>query len=70
MKWLVAKSVDNPIVTEAFIRGRKLQISLIFITQLNFDKRKLQQIAIIQSFNIEFKDFMKIIENLETFFFS
>ena len=69
MKWLVAKSVDNPIVTEAFIRGRKLQISLIFITQLNFDKRKLQQIAIIQSFNIEFKDFMKIIENLETFFF-
>lgn len=70
MKWLAAKSVDNPIVTEAFIRGRKLQISLIFITQLNFDKRKLQQIAIIQSFNIEFKDFMKIIENLETFFFS
>ena len=70
MKWLVAKSIDNPIVTEVFIRGRKLQISLVFITQLNFDKRKLQQIAIIQSFNIEFKDFMKIIENVETFFFS
>ena len=30
----------NPIVTELFIRGRKLNISLVFITQSYFDVRK------------------------------
>ena len=30
----------NPIVTELFIRGRKLNISLVFITQSYFDLPK------------------------------
>ena len=30
----------NPIVTELFIRGRKLNISLVFITQSNFKVSK------------------------------
>ena len=30
----------NPIVTELFIRGRKLNISLVFITQSYFDVKK------------------------------
>ena len=30
----------NPIVTELFIRGRRLNISLVFITQSYFDVRK------------------------------
>ena len=31
----------NPIVTELFIRGRKLNISIVFITQSYFKCRKL-----------------------------
>ena len=69
----------NPVVTELFIRGRKLNISIVFITQSYFkvpkdvrlnsthffimkipNKRKLQQIALNYSFDIDFKDFMKI----------
>ena len=69
----------NPIVTELFIRGRKLNISIVFITQsyfkvpkdvrLNFthffimkipNKRELQQIALNNSSDINFKDFMNI----------
>ena len=69
----------NSIVTELFIRGRKLNISLVFITQSYFkvskdfrlntthfiiikipNKRELQQIAINHSFDIDFKDFIKI----------
>ena len=69
----------NPIVTELFIRGRKLNISIVFITQSYFkvpkdvrlnsthffimkilNKRELQQIALNQSSDIDFKDFMKI----------
>ena len=69
----------NPIVTELFIRGRKPNISIVFITQsyskvpkdlrLNSahffivkipNKRELQQIALNHSFDIDFKDFMKI----------
>ena len=70
----------NPVVTELFIRGRKLNISIVFITQsyfkmpknvrlnsrLNFlilkipTKRELQQIALIHSSDIDFRDFMKI----------
>ena len=30
----------NPIVTKLFIRGRKLKISLVFITQYHFTIRK------------------------------
>ena len=69
----------NPVVSELFIRGRKLNISFVFITQLHFkvpkdvrlnsthffimkisNKRKLQQIAINHSSDIDFKDFIKI----------
>ena len=65
----------NSIVTELFIRGEKLNISSVFITQsyfkvpkdvrLNFimkipNKRGLQQIALNHSSDIDFKDFMKI----------
>ena len=69
----------NSIVTEFFIRGRKLNISVAFITQSYFkvpkdvtlnsthffimknpNKRKLQQIALNHSSDIDFKDFMNI----------
>ena len=69
----------NPVVTELFIRGRKLNISILFITQSYFkarkdvrlnsthffitripNKRELQQIALNHSFDIDFKDFIKI----------
>ena len=69
----------NSVVTELFIRGRKLNISLVFITQSYFkvpkdvrlntthffimripNKRELQQIAISQSSDIDFKDFINI----------
>ena len=69
----------NSIVTELFIKGRKPNISLVFITQSYFkvpkdvrlntthffimkipNKRELQQTAINHSFDIDFKDFIKI----------
>ena len=69
----------NSIVTELFIRGRKLNIPIVFITQsyskvpkdvrlssTHFviikipKKRKLHQIALNHSSDIDFKDFMKI----------
>ena len=69
----------NSVVTELFIRGRKLNISIVFITQSNFkmrkdvrlnsnhffimkvpNKRELQQIALNDSSDIDFKDFIKI----------
>ena len=69
----------NSIVTELFIRGRKLNISLVFITQSYFkvpkdvrlntthffimkipNKRELQQTSLNHSFDIDFKDFIKI----------
>ena len=69
----------NPVVTELFIRGRKLNISIVFITQSYFkvpkdvrlnsihffitripNKRELQQIALNDSSDIDFKDFLKI----------
>ena len=69
----------NPVVTELFIRGRNLNIS-ISITQPYFkvpkdvrlnsthffimkihSKRKLQQIPLNHSTDIDFKDFMKIL---------
>ena len=62
-----------------FIRGRKLNISVVFITQSCFkvpkdvrlnsthffimkisNKRELQQIALNDSSDIDFKDFLKI----------
>ena len=65
----------NPIVTELFIRGRKLNISIVFITQSYFkvrlnsthsfimkipNKRELQQITLNHSSDIDFKNFTKI----------
>ena len=69
----------NSIETELFIRGRKLKISLVFITQSYFkvpkdvrlnsthffilkipNERELQQIALNHSWDISFKDFIKI----------
>ena len=69
----------NTVVTELFIRGRKLNMSIVFITQSYFkvpkgvrlnsthyfimkipNKRKLHQIALSHSSDIDFKDFMKI----------
>ena len=69
----------NPMVIELSIRGRKLNISIAFITQSYFkvpkdvrldsthffimkisNKRKLQQIALNHSSDIDSKDFMKI----------
>ena len=50
----------NSIVTELFIRGRKLNISLdIFIMKI-LNKRELQQIAINHSSDINTKDFINI----------
>ena len=67
------------IIKELFIRCRKLNISLFFITQSYFsvpqdvslisthylimkinNKRELQNIAINDSANIDYQDFMKI----------
>ena len=72
------KKLDS-IVTELLIRGRKLNICHVFITQSYFsvpedvtlnsthffimkisNKGELQQIAINNSSNVDFKDFMKI----------
>ena len=53
----------NPVVTELFIRGRKLKLSIVFITQSYFkvpNKRELQQIALNHSYDIDFKGFIKI----------
>ena len=66
----------NPAVTELFIRGRKRNISIVFITQLYFkvsnsthflttripNKRELQQIALNHSSDIDFEDFIQIYE--------
>ena len=75
----------NPVVTELFIRGRKLNISIVFITQSYFkvpkdvrlnsthffimkipNKRELQQIALNNSSEIDFKDFMNIYKKCTT----
>ena len=66
------KKLDS-IITELFIRGRKLNIYLVFITQSYFkvlkdvrlnpthsNKRELQQIPINHSSDINTKDFTNI----------
>ena len=66
----------NPVVTELFIRGRKLNISTVFIIQSHFkvpkdvsthisfikipNKGELQQVALSHLSEIESKDFIKI----------
>ena len=76
----IADMINNkkliPVVTELFIRSRKLSILIVFITQSHFKVLKdvrlnsahflimkiyeLQQIAINYSLNINFEDFIKI----------
>ena len=67
------------VVTELFIRGRKLNISIVLLTQsysklpeevrLNtthfFCLRELQQIAINHYSDIDFKHFLKIYKNVQ-----
>ena len=70
-----SKKKLSPIVTELFLRGRKLNISLVSISQSYLkvpktisdyfimkipNKRELQQIASNQSSDIDFKDFVKL----------
>ena len=76
---MINKKKLNPIVTKLFIRGRKLKISIVFITQSYFkvpkdvrlnsthffimkipNKKELQQMALNDSSDIDFKDFMQI----------
>ena len=56
----------NPVVTELFIRGKKLNISIAFSTQLYFKVPRcfFQQIALNHSFDIDFKDFIKIYKKM------
>ena len=72
----------NTIVTKPFIRDRKLNIFLVFITQSYFpepkkiwlisthysimkipNRRKLQLIEFNHSSDIDFKDFMNVLQN-------
>ena len=79
---MIADMINNKrlvsIVNELFIRGRKLNIFLIFITQSYIkvpqkirNKRELQQIAINHSSDISPKDFINIyrICNVEPYLF-
>ena len=67
----------NPVVTELFLRVRKLNVSLVFITQSTHcfimkisNKGELQQIAFSHSSDIDFKDFMNLYKKYhKTIFF-
>ena len=74
----------NPVVTELFIRGRKLSISIVFITQSYFKVPKdvtlnktyflvikIQQLALNYSSDVDFKGFMNIYKKYtaKSFFF-
>ena len=61
---MIADMVNNkklkPVVTELFIRGRKLNISIVFITQSYFrvpkeNIRELQQVATNHLSDVDFK---------------
>ena len=67
----------NPIFTELIIRGRKLNISLVFITQSYFEVatdvklnsthccvKKIPNKRELQSSDIIFKDFIRFIMNV------
>ena len=52
----------HPIVTELFIRGKKLNISIVFITQSYFkvpNNVRLNFTHFFHSSDIDFKDFIK-----------
>ena len=62
----------KPIVAESFMRGRKLNISLVFVSQSSFTVPKTIRLNVTEFFvmkipnllthlsDIEFKDFMKL----------
>ena len=66
----------NPVVTELFISGRKLNISIVFTTQSSFKvptevrfnttQKQLQQIHLNHSSDIYFNKFMNIYEKSAT----
>ena len=66
----------TPVVTELFISGRKLNISIVFTTQssfkvprevrLNTTQKQLQQIHLNHSSDIYFNKFMKIYQKSTT----
>ena len=63
--YIMNNKIFQVIIKEIFIRCRKLNISLVFITQSyfsvpKFNIRELQQIAVNHSADIDYKDFMKI----------
>ena len=81
---MISNKKLNSIVTELFIRCRKLNISLVFINQSYFkvpkdvrnnsthffimkipNKRELQQLAINHSSDINTKNLLKFIENVQ-----
>ena len=82
---MIGNNKLNPIVTELFIKGRKLNISIVFkvpkdvrLNSTHFfimkipNKRELHQIALNHSSDIDFKDFIKIYKKCTTepyFFF-
>ena len=87
--YMINNKKFNPVVNELFIRGRKSNISIDFITQSYFkvskdvrlnsthffimkipDKRKIHQIALNHSSDIDFKDFMKIYKKRSTELYS
>ena len=67
-----AKKKLTPIVTELFLRGRELNISLVFISKSYskvsetiipnkiLNKRLLQRITLSHSSDTEFRDFMQL----------
>ena len=89
---MISNKKLNSLITQLYIKGRKLNISLAFISQSFFktpkhvrlncriffimkipNKRDFQQIAINQSSDIYFKDFMMICKKMycrEVFVFS
>ena len=73
---ILSNKKPNPIVTELLIRGRKINIPLVFITQSYFavpndvslnstyyfiNNHELQKVAFNHSSDIDFKDFMLLI---------
>ena len=65
----------NPVVTELFIKRRKLSISLFFIARLNsthyflmkiLNKRELQQTAFNHLTDIDFQGFMSLYKESST----
>ena len=73
---MLSNKKPNPIVTELFISGRKLNIYLVFITSSCFavpknmsimkiqNKQGLQQITFSHSSDIDFRDFMNLYKKI------